>query len=562
MIKFLEVRNFQCLDGEYEFKDVNYLKGKNGAGKTAMARAILFAYTGRDEHGDQSTSRLMKNPEETMYVKIITIEGIEIERRQTKSSKTVKVNGVQYSNEDFERMMPVSPGVFASCFMSGHFSNLPEMEKRLIFMSVTKPVDKGELFAKMVGMHPTKIEIDWSIPTKKLYTSWNRSRLEKEKELKKNEGQLIAVGKMLAELKIGTLINFDGNIERLADIEKERAVASKLIAAKGLWQHKKEEFDKIEQENSSLDEINCQKIEKLKKLKIFIAEDKEKLTAARDKYQAMRAELKALPSKIELRIGECPLCESNITKTKVNAMNARNRKAIKTRAEIKSGLVAHEHIIENLKDRFKAYEIDELKLVTRERRTSVNPGKCPEGDCSSIENLIEEASVRNKKLREDSVWNENIMTQRKLKIKYEKIIAETTSIIDKLNVDYDFTQRVTNALHPDKGIDVEVIKEKMKDVKLKDVEFVLTDHLKNGVSYDCFKIKYKGILYPYLSEGQKIKVSAQIATLVDTLIGVKVGMLFVDNVELMDEKNIPDVIQVFIPVVDKTKESIEVEWGV
>ena len=63
MIKFLEVRNFQVLDGIYDFDVRNKLAGHNGSGKTSLGRAIIFCYTGRDIAGSTSTDHYINNLE-------------------------------------------------------------------------------------------------------------------------------------------------------------------------------------------------------------------------------------------------------------------------------------------------------------------------------------------------------------------------------------------------------------------------------------------------------------------------------------------------------------------
>lgn len=140
MIKDVVIVNFENLDGQFLFNRANVIAGRNGSGKTAIGRAILFAYTGRDRSGSQSTAHLIKQGADAMEVTVTLKSGVTISRKQTKTTKTVRVNGKAITNEEFEKLMPVSWDVFGSVFLPGFFDVLSEAEKRQLFMKDRKSV--------------------------------------------------------------------------------------------------------------------------------------------------------------------------------------------------------------------------------------------------------------------------------------------------------------------------------------------------------------------------------------------------------------------------------------
>lgn len=559
MIKFLEVRNFEVLDGIYEFGEFNKLSGRNGSGKTAIGRAVLFCYTGRDVTGSQSTDHLVKEKEEPMSVKITTDKGLEIERRQTKTTKTIKVNGKTLNQDEFEKMMPVGWDVFASAFFTGFFNLLPEMQKRELFMSITPKVDKAEVFSEMVGIHPSKVLIDWDTPIKALYEKWNEKRKGLTKDVADLGGRLTILNQQREGMKLESVP--DVNEYRAKKVELTGAIEAMTLNLRqhDIWKSQKEIQARLETEYATEEKKYQQKLglyenelegvqQKTAGLKKLLSDQRMSVQRAESELGDLQGQLSKIPgTAVELKLGNCPTCEQKVSETRVASRNKVNEEILSKKKELTDQVKLKISERDILKKRSGEMDVEIARLErplsqpqAPKKPTVKDLGKEPtrpnEGQIVGLKANLEEC---NDLIRKASFIDEQNKTIQKTIDQLAVQIQQTTEKKATIGIEIELTEKVTEALHPQRGIETKIIEMKMKTIQLEGIEFVLRDYMKNGTAFDCFKVTANGIAYDFLSEGQKIKVSIRIAALIDHLIGKKVNMRFVDNVDLMDGSGLP-----------------------
>ena len=575
MIKHLEIENFEVLNGTYDFGKVTKLSGHNGAGKTGIGRAILWLYTGRDVTGSQATDYYVADKDAPMAVRARMHNGTEIERRQLKSgTKTIKVNGKTMSQKDFETALPVSWQLYSSIFMVGFFANLGPAEQREIFMSITPDIDKAEIFGELVGMHPSKVGIDFKTPTVKL---WNEAKQQKkgmEEMVARYTGQLENTDVMVNRVSLNTAepIRETSPLKaQINQLKKDLDKAYEDDRNRAHWEAASTAAKKFDEHYSTIVQSN-EELE-LKKERLVCRKDElgEQIVPLQDEWTRLENRIRnASKQTVDsskgflLEQGPCKVCEKPLSKKYVDEINAKRGMKTPPKTDVKK----LEKELEALKKKVQPIR-DELNEVTHELHYLPKPQEVPEkvevGEepplvaKETILALKDSIQANEDELRTIETANHEIQSSRE---QLKKLEADKVDLISKIaskKKNVELAEKIVEALHPVKGIDAKVLEKKMESVKdlAHPIEFVLRDFRKNGDPVDCFKIRVNGIPYEALSDGQKIKVNLRISWILDELVGRKVNVHFIDNVELVDRFELPEAEQVFYTHVNT--ESLKVE---
>jgi DNA repair ATPase RecN len=144
----LRVKNFKCFsDKTFEFSSTNFLKGKNGAGKTSIRDAIIFALYNRTPDGSRDTERYIQKGQDFCEVELTTDKHVYF-RKKSKSQSEFRIDDELTTQKETEI---VSFDFFASVFNVGYFMNLNEKEQRDLILTNTSSINRLELFRKLGG---------------------------------------------------------------------------------------------------------------------------------------------------------------------------------------------------------------------------------------------------------------------------------------------------------------------------------------------------------------------------------------------------------------------------
>lgn len=138
----LTLSNFKgTTDAVYVFTDQNLLSGKNGAGKTTVADAIIFALYGTTRTGNKSTDSLLKHGEEQGFAEV-EINGHVIKRSLSSYGNKLSVDGVEQDGLD----LSLDVHQFLNVFLPGEILELSTTERRTTFIKALPKLDLKEIF--------------------------------------------------------------------------------------------------------------------------------------------------------------------------------------------------------------------------------------------------------------------------------------------------------------------------------------------------------------------------------------------------------------------------------
>lgn len=154
-LKTLIIENFRGKSQHIEFNsELNFIKGRNGAGKSTVKEAICFALCGTDSVGTRNPKHLISNDSTSTKVTLIT-DKAEISRSLTRAGNgtlRLSIGGMatQYTQTQFETLIGHSD-VVLSCFLPGFFIRLSTEKKQKVISDLMPKIDRAELFASMAG---------------------------------------------------------------------------------------------------------------------------------------------------------------------------------------------------------------------------------------------------------------------------------------------------------------------------------------------------------------------------------------------------------------------------
>ena len=212
----LQTKDFKGLpNGTYEFEDSNIISGRNGAGKSSIAEAIIFALYGRTRTGNLSTDDLIHEGAESTMVAVEFDTGTTVLREQSRFyGSGLKVNGEKTDQSSLQASLP-EHATFLNIFMPGYFMNQSESDQRSQLLSYSTDVDLSGLFEEYTQRDDLadKYNIDFSSVDKEA-----KKFKKREKDLK-DEIQRAEYRRTYAEDQIKSLKKPKARI----DVEKTQS---------------------------------------------------------------------------------------------------------------------------------------------------------------------------------------------------------------------------------------------------------------------------------------------------------------------------------------------------
>lgn len=590
-IKTVTVSNFENLEGEYQLHPHTVIRGRNGAGKSAIGRAIAWAITGRDITGDKRTDHMVRDLRIPMWVQIETSDGRTYLRKKTRTTTSLKIDG---------NAAPAAgdcgdTDTWLASFWPGYFQTLDDADKRRLFMAALPNADaeRQRLYRDRTG---TDLPQDYDpIRTHKAASA---RRLQAERQHSMAQGAAEAEHNRVNE--IGTRLRNakEQGPDRSRDLEIMRADAARLreeayneqkvVDRHQAWEAEKAKIEEDRAHNQRVEEERKAAMPDLPKLDAELEKIRDLLNAeyakndsycawakAAEEYRNVvehNKRVEAMQAKARKDLLACPLCESEIPDDHSgDAMRSRIIEADDSLPGTVSVPKApgpeperpDDGLIVELQSRLRTvqeYRADagrraaQLKALALREIPDMAQEPTP-GDPNKIKRLQLMAEKTETEIRDieaqaraqDSVSADELKRAQEAHAAAIELVAEAAK-------ETELAAAAEEAVHPTRGIEQDALAWQIKQafhgrdgehVLGNLVEFVLTETTKTtGEERPCFRIDVKianpqdrGAFYPvplaYTSAGQQLWIQCQIAEFLDQAQGRTCGMRWLDNADLL-----------------------------
>lgn len=522
-IKTLELKNFKNFgNAVFKLSQKNILSGKNGAGKSAIKDAIIFALYNRTPDGSaQKTDTFIQRGTPVAEVSLELENGHKISRKRSEKASTLNYVDFSQSEEDarvaqrdleggsipfFER--------FINIFLPGYFMQSDEKEQRSFIMSLTPPIDRKQLFLNAGGDEKTclKYEIDCEDFTE-AFTIAKRERLELKKEKDETATKIDFIEEQMQK--------FPNKEEAYSDLEKKLYDVREATKAKKAWMdyHVKEESLKPITEKN---EVLKAQLQELEKTQVTIPE-----APTREVIERLEAVINRL-TPVHIPEGTCPTCRQEVgvehaeAVAKLNAENKAKRDALEV--ELSKEQDSYDSLFMAHQNASKEYrELQSKIALVKAGMADISPLSKPSTDepKETLEQLSEE--------------EHSLATL----MEHKRNLDDMKRRLLKARQGYDEVDMLAKIFSP-AGLPSVEAAEKKKPIEeaikkfFPTAEIILMRLLKNGMEYkDTFDIEISGKPYSRLSSGEQKKLDFALSLVFNDFIK-EVGMVFVDDADLVD----------------------------
>lgn len=522
-IKSLQLKNFKSFsDAVFNFTQKNILSGKNGAGKSAIKDAIIFALYNRTPDGSaQKTDTFIQRGTPVAEVSIELESGHKVSRKRSEKGSTLNYIDFSQSEEDARVAQRDLEGAaiplferFINVFVPGYFMRLDEKEQRSFIMSLTPPIDRKALFLKAGGDEKMclKYEIDCE-DFNEAFTLAKRARLELKKTKDESGAKIDYIQEQIAK--------FPNKEEAYSDLEHRLHDVREAVKAKKMWMDyhaKSEAVGPIVAKNDNLRlELN-----ELDKIEIKVPEE-----PSREVLRRIEAAIKILPS-VQIPVGTCPTCRQMVHQEhrdfieNLNNENKKKREALESEyqeeeSKYKALFDARENVLKEVRSINSKRELIKAGVV------EITPLSIP---------AVDEPKETLEQLSEEERSTSALM-------EYKRNLDDMKRSLANAREEYDEVDLLAKLFSPAGLPSVEAAEKKAPiEVAIKkffpNAEIILMRLLKNGMEYkDTFDIEISGKPYARLSSGEQKKLDFALSLVFDDFLK-EVGMVFVDDADLVD----------------------------
>jgi DNA repair exonuclease SbcCD ATPase subunit len=562
MIEKIVISNFEKIESfsANAFK-ITAIKGQNGVGKTALARAIIWCLTGRDVDGAVSATRCIGSYKSSVTVSV-TIDNSTYERTRTKTRSSFTENGEPVPEDTFLRKNNLTPEAFLIIFFPGFFLKMNELKQRDVFTAITPPVDEQALLQSILQ----GVEFKLLGSVKDAHKIWNDNKIHLEKNFAAQTAKLAALNVNNvpddAEKQINDLS------EKIISSRLKQAELSKLIKQ---YQSEKTTYDAWMNQNLNLSTL-------LKHREQVIAQNAKnaELRKQQENEPAMRLhlqELEANLSKADAQLKEliskgqtqkillqslekaiCPTCSQTFpvnpddvakAKKEVNSLRAAFAEQQKIRNSIKEERDDLAEAVSVFVPVPADVPVPEIKEIQ-----SVNP---PQVSKEQVDEWENNRQVLENEIRKFSSEQATLEAKVQMFAKNKQEFETTSKLVSSTKDELEKATKIAAALHPKTGLPALALKKRMEQVSLEGFDFHFTETLKNGEERECFHILRKdGIPIEYLSSGEQIKFCVALSKLVMVLTKTPFKSIFIEKFDLVDSDFVDDV-QLFLEQVSQDK---------
>lgn len=526
-IKKLQLKNFKGFDDVIvNLTQKNILSGKNGAGKSAIKDAIIFALYNRTPDGSaQKTDTFIKRGTPVAEVSLELESGHKISRKRSEKASTLNYIDFSQSEEDARVAQRDLEGTavplferFINVFMPGYFMRTDEKEQRAFIMSLTPPIDRKALFLKAGGdvKMCLKYEIDCE-DFNEAFAIAKRERLELKKVKDESAAKIDYIEEQIAK--------FPTKDAPYSELEQSLYNTREAIKVKKAWidyHAKAEALGPIHTQNEALQN----ELTELEKVGVAIPEE-----PSREVILRLEKAISMLPA-INIPEGTCPTCQQEVQpehKEKIAKLNADNKAK---REALENELSVEEASYQTLVSAREA-ALKEARLLETKKHTlkagivDISPLSTPSVDepKETLDALVEEE-------RATSALMEHMRNLDDMKRKLMNARTEHEEVDGLAKLFSPSGLPSIEAAEKKKPIE-EAIKKFFPTA-----EIILMRLLKNGMEYkDTFDIEISGKPYSRLSSGEQKKLDFALSLVFDDFLK-EVGMVFVDDADLVDSSGL------------------------
>lgn len=522
-IKSLQLKSFKSFDDAvFNFTQKNILSGKNGAGKSAIKDAIIFALYNRTPDGSaQKTDTFIKRGAPVAEVSLELESGHKVSRKRSEKASTLNYIDFSQSEEDARVAQRDLEGTaiplferFVNVFIPGYFMQTDEKEQRSFIMSLTKPIDRKALFLKAGGDEKLclKYEIDcedWN----EAFTVAKRTRLELKKTKDESGAKIDYIEEQIAK--------FPNKDEAYADLEHKLHETREAIKSKKMWMDYHAKADTVGPILAKNDALRLE-LNELDKVEMVIPEE-----PSREILNRLSSAINMLPA-VQIPVGTCPTCRQMVQQehrdfiAKLNNENQKKRAALEkeyAEEEVKynAGANARETVLK------EARALNSKKEIVKAGIVDVAPLSIPSTD---------EPKETIEKLTEEEHSTSALM-------EYKRSLDDMKRKLMNARTEHDEVDSLAKLFSPSGLPSIEAA-EKKKPIEeaikkfFPTAEIILMRLLKNGMEYkDTFDIEISGKPYSRLSSGEQKKLDFALSLVFDDFLK-EVGMVFVDDADLVD----------------------------
>jgi len=570
-LKQLILENFREKDNRtYELLHKNMIRGKNGSGKSTLKEAICFALCGTDSLGTRSPRHLIREGEKQTKVTLVT-DKAEISRTLSQKGNgtlRVKRQGVssEFTQTQFEGMVG-SVDLFLCAFIPGHFQGLPVERQHKVISEVQPKIDRAGLFAELSGFELS--------PEEKLKYSLNRRT-----DLVIN---VVAQDRRTAENDANQIMGKIDQIKSLQPVEKppecsEIGIVSRQEYAKKLWEDYESDTRYFEQQDSHRAKIESDNAEKGKR-RVELDEKLGTLVTIEefvpDSYDEEIGKLKVQVQLEPLKPALLATVDSDHCHTCGQAVGLKHREQVTSNND--AIMASHNEEVARAKETndkirdalAKCYakkdeQDGDLKKIREENAkimairnqltseiSSLEPMPMPDGFTPVNKPDVEYDAEEHRKAQ--TVVEE--YKQAMMKHQYfEELRASSEERLQSLEGDLknigDYVGRMRAIESTLKILPQEELKRQSVVFDMPTLQFEI------GKEIEVFR---DGTAYKLLSTGERMKADVEISVKFNQLMPKPVNVVFVDNVDLLDDLQIPiDTIQVFVAKVDTGIEEAQI----
>ncbi len=573
MLKKIVLENFRGFNVEYVFGRTNKILGRNGAGKSSIKEALSFLFTGCDSAGRRAPTHLISWGEDSCRVEVHTEKAV-VTRTLSQSKKTgLRIDqagrGVPMNQSDLENRLMASSELFMSVLLPGYFMGLSETKQLAVLSEILPPIDRHALLSEIVGHALSDEEVsryDLSGRPDQVAARIAADRRELQRTIDFKAGHIGALSSRTCERE-----------EPVRPVEAD--LLPRLEQTRQSWINYRARFEtyrgaqKLYESTAHLNEqIRARRAELETELSQFKYVDEPPPPKFAQQVAALREKLLPLPPQPPLNIivedDRCSSCGQVVGVKHRDQTRRQNAKILEAHSAKLEEVVRVNNLVEEEITAAKAsYEMAlERSGQVREHNNRVRQLEARlKGELSG--------------LQERPLPSIPLKPEEPLEA-YDELEAQRMGLVvedyTRRKNEYDYLQKeAVKSAEEAKALkaECELLARKAEHYKkLEQGLAALPQEELRRQSEALVMPRYKIVVgdgveiydeagrpYPSLSTGEQMKASIHLALKFDSMAKRKVGMMFVDNADLIDEPPTDLSAQLFLAIVDKKKDAVEIK---